>query len=449
MVDGELRRLMVFVPPRFGKTQLCSVHLPAYWLGREPDARVMAVSYSSSLATNNARQVQRLMRDDAYHAIFPKTRLAGGKEASGKGYVGRADEFEVVGSRVGGYVALGTSGSATGRGASVLILDDLVKSRAEADSQTYRDKLYDWFTGTIYNRLEKDGRCILIMTRWGTDDVASRLLGHAKANPDADQWDVLSLPALCEATNKHPEDPRDEGEPLWPEKYSKARMLAMKATMGARDWLSLYQQRPVPAGGNIIQDAWWRTWRTPELPARFERVMISADLTFDGGKKGDWCVALVVGRHQGRAYVLDMVRRQMPFTQQVAAIRGLYDRTRERWSCSEVVVEKAANGSALVDVLASQIPCIVGVPVGNASKVARAESVTPIIEAGNVWLPHEHEAGWVGDFRAEWQAFPQGAHDDIVDATAQALARMFPPRMSMAGALPMGLRKQPMGPLFR
>lgn len=437
---GDILRLMVFLPPRMGKTQLCSIHLPAYALGRNPDERVMAVSYSASLAANNARQVQRLMRDNAYASLFPRTRLAGGKESASKGYVGRADEFEVVGHR-GGYIALGTSGSATGRGSSVMILDDLVKSRAEADSQTYRDRVYDWFTGTIYNRLEKNGRCLLVMTRWHADDAASRLLAHAKANPDADQWEVLSLPAVCETGSKHPEDPRNEGEVLWPNKYSSARMASMKATMGARDWLSLYQQRPVAAGGNIVQRGWFRSYRPAELPLRFERVLISADLTFDGGKKGDWCVALVVGKHQGRAYVLDMVRRQMPFTQQVAAIRSLYERTREKWGCREVLIEKAANGFALVDVLASQIPSIVAIPVGQASKLSRAESVTPIIEAGNLWLPHEHDAGWVDHFITEWCAFPQGAHDDCVDATSQALNRMFPARASMIGAVPMGVQK--------
>ena len=211
-VAGEIKRLMIFMPPRHGKSELVSRKLPAYIFGRYPDTSIIATSYTADLAGRMNRDVQRIIDGDSYRLIFPKTVLAQNRD-----YVRNNDMFEIVGHR-GVYRAAGVGGGITGMGGNFLIVDDPHKSREEANSAAIRDRVYEWYTSTLYSRLEEIndmGGILLTCTRWHEDDLAGRLLRLADTDPLADRWHVLNLPAIAEGA-LHPDDPRADGEALWP-----------------------------------------------------------------------------------------------------------------------------------------------------------------------------------------------------------------------------------------
>jgi predicted phage terminase large subunit-like protein len=320
-----------------------------------------------------------------------------------------------------------------------LIIDDPVKDAADAMSSTIQDNQWEWYASTFRSRLAKGGRIAILATRWVFNDIIGRLIDLAGADPNSDQWRVIKLPAINE-TGPTEDDPREPGDALWPGYFPVAELEKQRAT-NSRQFEALYQCNPVPLSGNLVQDSWWREWQQAELPRKFEKVIISADLTFKGSSKGDWTVMIVMGKYQGRCYILDMVRRQVPFTGQQTALLWLYNDAMEKYGVREVIVEDAANGAAIIDQLRSKIPCLIAVRAGDASKESRAQAITPIIEAGNVLLPCPTRASWVQVFRTEWAQFPMAAHDDIVDAATYGISRLFPPRMSMLGAMPMGVAK--------
>ena len=218
-VSGEIKRLMVFMPPRNGKSELVSRRLPAFILGKDPNASIIATSYTADLASMMNRDTQRIIDDDKYAELFPKTTLFGSNVRTvAKGsYLRNSDIFEVVGHK-GVYKSAGVGGAITGMGCVYGIIDDPIKNRAEAESLTYRKALRDWYTSTFYTRLEKDARVLITLTRWHEDDLAGRLLKLAQECPDADQWTVVNFPAIAEDTRHH-DDTRNTGEPLWPDKY--------------------------------------------------------------------------------------------------------------------------------------------------------------------------------------------------------------------------------------
>jgi hypothetical protein len=226
-VAQDLRRLMVFMPPRHGKSELVSRKLPAFIFGRNPDAQIIATSYSADLAQRMNRDVQRIVDSPAYTEVFPGTALYGKniRTVAGGSYLRNSDIFEIVNHR-GTYRGAGVGGGITGMGGDYIIIDDPIKNREEANSLTYRDRLWDWYTSTLYTRQEKDAAILLTTTRWHEDDLAGRLLELARTEPGADQWEILNLPALCEDESKHPLDERDENVALWHDKYTYAELMA-------------------------------------------------------------------------------------------------------------------------------------------------------------------------------------------------------------------------------
>lgn len=243
---GECRRLMLFMPPRHGKSEVASRRLPAFLLGRNPDKNVIACSYSADLASRMNRDVQRIIDDEEYRRLFPGVRLSGKGATDAKGYIRTNDLFEVVGRR-GSYRSAGVGGGITGMGFDYGIIDDPIKNREEADSPAHREAVWEWYTSTFYTRQAPSAGILIVMTRWNTDDLAGRLLALAKEDPSADQWEVVSLPAM--ATDElHPEDPRSLGEALWASDYPVAELEKIRA-QSAYDWAALYQQDPRPEGG--------------------------------------------------------------------------------------------------------------------------------------------------------------------------------------------------------
>ena len=411
----EIKRLMVFMPPQHGKSELVSRRLPAYLLGRYPDDSVIACSYGSDLASRMNRDVQRIIDTPTYASIFPETQLSGANvrsDASGN-WMRNSDLFEIVGHR-GGYRSAGVGGGITGMGCQWGLIDDPIKNVKEAHSQTFRDSVWEWYGTTFYTRLRQGASVLLTMTRWHEDDLAGRLLNNAANDPSADQWEVLSLPALAENA-PIPGDPRIEGDPLWPTFKQPKELDAIKATLGSYLWSALYQQRPAPEGGGILKIGWFKFYT--QAPATFQQVIQSWDMTFKGKQDSAYVVGQVWGRNGSEKYLLDQVRAKLDFPATLLAVKAL---SRKWPQATAKYIEDAANGPAVMDMLKREVQGMIPVrPDGD--KEERAAAVSPSLEAGNVYLPDLSIAPWVGDLLSEVAAFPKGMYKDQVDTLTQAL----------------------------
>jgi predicted phage terminase large subunit-like protein len=409
-----IKRLMVFMPPRHGKSELVSRCLPAYLLGRDPDCSIIATSYSSSLASRMNRDVQRIMDTEAYQEVFPGTSLNSKNVvtvAQGT-WLRNASTFEVVGRR-GSYRSAGVGGGIMGMGADFGIIDDPIKNQDDAYSTVWRDKVWDWYISTLYTRLEGERACILVtLTRWHDDDLAGRLLKQMAEDPASDQWHVISLPAVCEP-NGDPRDPRDVGEALWPDKFP-LEILEKNKANGSYFWNALFQQRPAPPEGSIVQRSWVRRYR--HLPEGCDNWLQSWDLTFKETRKGSYVCGQIWCRKGADFYLVDQHRERMDFPKTLATIRKMADRYPQ---CTAVLVEDKANGPAVISSLKAEISGLIAVQV-EGSKEARLHSVSPLIEAGNVLIPDER---WADDLVDELISFPNSAFNDQVDTLSQALSR--------------------------
>lgn len=429
-------RLIVCQPPRSGKSEIVSRRFPAYALGKNPDLQIIATSYSSDLVSRFNRDVQRIIDDDIYREIFPSTTLNGRnvKTDTRASYIRTSDLFEVVGHK-GSYRSTGVGGGITGQGADILIIDDPIKDRAEANSPTIREKLWDWYTSTAYTRLSPGGGVIVMATRWHTDDLIGRLIQKMQEG-SGDDFNVITYPAIAE----HDEPHRKAGEALHPERYDLEQLNAIRQTIGPQDWSALYQQRPVPEGGAVFKIDAFKRWNSTNLPPAFDQILGSWDMTFKDSKSSDYVVGQVWGRKGVDLYLLDLFRGQWDFTKTLemfALMTAKYPRT-HRW-----LIEDKANGSAIISVLKKQIHGITPI-TPTESKLERAYAVTPLIEAGNVYIPES--ATWLANFEDELLNFPAGAHDDQVDSMTQALNFA---RQHTVSTIPESNRAALMQPRFR
>jgi predicted phage terminase large subunit-like protein len=397
---GEIRRLMIFMPPRHSKSMTVTETFPSWFIGRNPERRVIEVSYGDSLARKFGKANRNKIAEFG-EELFGITLARDNSSVT---------NWDIEGHR-GGMISVGIGGGITGQGADLLIIDDPIKNRKEADSETYREMLWAEWKDTLSTRLQPGGRVILILTRWHEDDLAGRLLKH-----EPDKWTVLSLPAVCESED----DPlgRKIGEALWPEYgFDEKWAEETKRSVGSRTWSALYQQRPSPAEGSMFKRSWWKYYRA--LPARFDEVIQSWDCAFKDNKDSDYVVGQVWGRIGANKYLIDQVRGQMDFPTTIQAIRNLSARYPSAYA---KLIEDKANGTAVIQTLRNEIPGIIAVnPDGG--KVARAASASADAEAGNIYLPAPEIAPWVHDFVEECASFPNGANDDQVDAFTQAMNR--------------------------
>jgi len=418
-VHKKIKRLMVFMPPRHGKSELGSRRTPAFIFGHYPQRRIIGTSYSDDLAAKMNRDIKRIMAEDPYRRLFPDSFLNNQKGAANKGnWINNSSEFEIV-EKGGGYRSAGVGVGITGMGCDYLIIDDPFKDSKQADSPTYREAVWDWYNTTSKTRLQAGGSILIILTRWHEDDLAGRLLEQQKSNPKADKWEVVQFEAVKDTT-ANPEDPRDFGEALWPSEFNEAFMEGVQAGMPARFWNALYQQRPSAMQGNIIDRSKVNFYGGPTgapLPEKFRATCHSWDFTFKESKDSDYVVGTVWGADKSDFYLLDRVRDRMGFTKSLQAAKDLA----RRWpNYSAILVEEKANGAAIIDVLKRELSRIVPI-IPKESKVARFEAVSPLFDAGNIWLPHPSIAPWVDEFLDELCTFPNGATDDQVDSASQAL----------------------------
>lgn len=417
VIAGTSPRLIVCAPPRSGKSEIVSVRFPAWALGRYPHLEIIACSYSAELSTTLSRQLQKTIDDELYHDVFPDTCLGKSIFVPPEGIktVRTADHFEVYGHK-GAYTSAGVGGSITGKGAHILIVDDPVKDREAANSATIRNKTWDWFTSAAYTRLAPGGGVIVMCTRWHCDDLVGRLLANMQAG-HGETYEHINYPAIAEED----EEFRKRGEPLHPTRFNLEALERIRRNVGERDWNALYQQRPVPEGGGMFKDSWIRHYRRADLPSRFDKTVISWDMTFNGSRNSDFVVGQVWGRKGGSFYLLDQFRGQWDFVQTVAQFTALSN----KWpDVSRKLVEAKANGPAVISALRKDVSGIIPV-TPKEGKEARASAISTFWEAGNVYLPDPNEAPWVArEFLPELLSFPAAPHDDQVDAMTQALNDM-------------------------
>lgn len=405
----ESPRLMLMMPPRHGKSEIVSRRFPAYAFGRFPNLSIIGTAYAADLAGRNNRDVQRIIDSDEYSRLFPDTTLNGPKSTSQGIFLRNSEIFEIV-NHNGVYRSAGVGGGITGMGGDVLIIDDPVKDRAEADSPTVRNKIYDWYTSTLYTRLAPGGGILIIMTRWHTDDLCGRLLESMKKG-EGDKWTVIEYPAIATRDEEY----RKQGEALHPERYSFKQLTKIKSAVGNRDWEALYQQRPTIDGGTVIKEEWLKFYTV--LPSKFDVLITSWDMTFKDTASSDFVVGQVWGRKGADCYLVDQVRARMSFTETIDEFIKLAQKYPK---ALRKLVEDKANGPAVIDVLKHSVQGIIPIEP-DGSKVARAYAVTPMFEAGNVYLPVPEIAPWIKEYILELTQFPVVAHDDQVDATTQAL----------------------------
>jgi predicted phage terminase large subunit-like protein len=403
ILDGKLKRLMVFMPPRHGKSQTITESFPSYFNGKNPNKRTIVVSYGDELAREFGRKNKQKI-DEFGKELFDIELDKSNHSATNYS----------IKDNIGGAFYTGIMGGITGRGADLLIIDDPIKTRQEAESETYRNRVYEEYQSSLTTRLMPNGSIIIILTRWHYDDLAGRILEKEGRVEDGGLWEVINLP--CEAEENDPLG-REIGEPLWSDfGYNQAWIEEKKIAVGSRTWFSLYQQRPSPESGDIFKRQWIKFYKS--LPNLDEQV-ISVDASFKDTKKADFCVMQCWGKKGADKYLIDQIRDRMSFTTTLNSLRSFCAKHK---NAHTKLVEDKANGTAVIDTLKREISGLIPIePMGG--KEVRANAVSPQWEAGNVYLPHPDIAPWVNDLIEEMLHFPNGKNDDQVDAMTQALAR--------------------------
>lgn len=420
IIDGEQHFYIVEMPPQHGKSLTITKNFPAYFLMNNPDKHAMVTAYSQDLQSEFSESIRR-----AFNMLSgPLYGLETGKNT--------ARTFSIADHR-GGFYATSMLGGATGMSADLLIIDDPIKNAEEAMSKTIKDKIWNEWLMTFKPRLQKGGSVIVIMTRWQADDLAGRLLKKSSF-----PWEEIKLPAIADLPpGKTDPIGRHDGDALCPELHSKEELLGNKHDMGTNKFTALYQQSPTIEGGNIFKREWARYY-VPDratmvrlglnekevniLPRHLDERVQAWDATFKSKENDDFVAGQTWARRDANLYLLPRwCHKRLSFTQTLDAIREM---SRLYPNCNAKLVEDKANGPAIIDTLRREIPGIVPVSPGADSKEARASSVSPRWEAGQVYVPHPLWLPEIEDWLEEIFGFPNMAHDDNVDSMVYAIRRL-------------------------
>lgn len=412
IAEGRCRRLMWSMPPQEGKSERTSRRFPLWLLTQNPDLRIAIVSYEMGVA----RRWGRAIRNDI--ATHPELGLTVRSDTAA------AHEWQLEG-HLGGVYSVGIGGALTSRPVDVLLIDDPLKGRKEADSEAYRQACKDFYSDTARTRLGPAAMQIIIQTRWHEDDLTGWLL----AGPSGHEWRYINIPAQAETAD----DPlgRQPGDYLISARgRTPADWEATRRDVGSRTWAALYQGAPAPAEGTLFKRQHWRWYTAPRAVRRddgtmwvhgADEVIQSWDMAFKDTKKSDFVVGQVWARFGADVYLLDQIRDRLDFPATQQAVKGLS----VKWPQAHAkLVEDKANGPAIIAQLRSAVPGLIPVTPQD-SKYARASSVAPFVESGNVYLPDPTLAPWIDDYVQEHTAFPNASHDDQVDTTSQALNRLL------------------------
>lgn len=422
LFDTEDGRLLLSMPPQEGKSQRVSRWFPLWALTQNPDLRIAIVSYEHGVA----RRWGRAIRDEI--VMHPELGLRVRDDLAAQ------HEWQLDGHDGGVYTA-GIGAALTGRPVDLLIIDDPIKDREQADSQTYRERAWSWWTDVGSTRLAPGAPVVQVATRWHEKDLAGQLL----AAEDGALWQVLNIPAQADHDPAQGQtDPlgREPGEFMVSARQRTTRQWeAIKVRSGSRTWASLFQGHPSPAEGDLFKREDWPRYEQPLWIVRDDGARLvpeagrdldvelvqSWDFTFKDTKSSDWVVGQVWLRRGVNSYLLDQMRERAGFARSCQMMRDLT----ARWPQAVAkLVEDKANGPAILNALRSTVGGLIPVePEG--SKYARAEAVTPFVEARNIWLPSAELAPWVSDLVEEAAGFPNAAHDDQVDCLTQANHRLL------------------------
>jgi predicted phage terminase large subunit-like protein len=434
VAEGKLKRLIISMPPQEGKSER-TTHYGALWmLHRNPNLRLGIVSYGDDIASQFSYKIRNdiVTFDGSEETVDLGMHLQKDSKAVSK--------FQLRYPAKGGVIAVGIGSSLTGRPIDALFIDDPVKDFRNADSMLLSEQAWQWWQSVARPRLHPDAPVVLILTRWHEADLAGRLLSKQADDERSelehfDRWTVINIPAQADFKPELGQtDPlgRQPGEFMVSARgRTLAQWKATRAATSARIWNALYQGRPSPDSGDVWKRTWWRRFSVPIWSSKdgrtyrvdeLDEMVMSWDMTFKDTRSSDFVVGQVWARRGADAYLIDQVRARLSFTDSLSAFEALV----KKWpQASAKLIEDKANGTAIIDTLRARIPGLIAINP-TESKYARANAVAPFIQSGNVHLPTGEAALFdVEALIEEAAGFPNAAHDDQVDVTSQALARLF------------------------
>jgi predicted phage terminase large subunit-like protein len=406
VANGELKRLIINMPPRHTKSEFASYLLPAWFLGKFPHKKVIQTSHTAELAVGFGRKVRNLVDSEVYNGIFPDLNLQADSKAAGRWNT----------SKGGDYFAIGVGGAVTGKGADLLIIDDPHSEQeaalAQVNPEIY-DKTYEWYTSGPRQRLQPGGAIVVVMTRWSQKDLTGQVLKSA-AQRGGEEWKVIEFPAIMPS-----------GTPLWPEFWSLEELEALKEELPNSKWQAQYQQQPTSDASAIIKREWWQMWEHDSPPA-CDFIIQSWDTAFLKSERADYSACTTwgvfykeddTGERQANIILLNAFKKRMEFPE---LKQRAYEEWQE-WEPDAMIVEAKAAGSPLIFELRQMgIPVSEFTPSKGNDKIARLNAVADLFASGRVWVPNRN---WAEELVEEVAAFPAGEHDDMVDSMTQALLR--------------------------
>ena len=408
---GDKDRAAVNIPPRHGKSQLVSIFFPAWYLGRNPNKKVMMVSHTTDLAVDFGRKVRNLISTPDYQSIFPTVKLASDSKSAGR-----------WNTSVGGeYYACGVGSALAGRGAHLLLVDDPHSEQDVINGNfSVFEKAYEWYTFGARTRLMPGGSVAIIQTRWHMDDLTGRVVKDMAHNERADQFDVIEFPAILEFED---EDGGLIEKPLWPEFFDLEALLRTKASMPVFQWNAQYQQKPTAEEASIVKREWWNEWEKDAPPA-CEYIIMSLDAAAERHNRADFTALTTWGvflNEETSAYniiLLNSIKQRIEFHELKELAMSEY----ADWEPDSFIVEKKSSGVALYQEMRRM-----GLPVseytphrGSGDKLARLNAVSDIVASRLCWVP---QTRWAEEVVEEIAGFPFMSNDDLVDSTVMALMR--------------------------
>lgn len=400
---GELKRLIINMPPRHTKSEFASFLLPSWFLGKFPEKKVIQTAHTAELSTGFGRKVRNLVSSDSYQRVF-QTKLSSDSKAAGRWNTDKG----------GDYFAIGVGGAVTGKGADLLIIDDPhSEQEAKQNNPAVFDQVYEWYTSGPRQRLQPNGAIIIVMTRWSKRDLTGQILKKSGGD-GVDEWEVIEFPAILPS-----------GTPLWPAFWSKKELEAIKAEIPVAKWEAQYQQNPTGNEGAIIKRDQWKIWESDRLPF-CDYIIQSWDTAFEKNNRADYsaCTTWGVfdhpdekGREQTNIILLDAFKQRMEFPELKKMALELY----KQWEPDTLIVEKRAAGAPLIYELRKiGVPLSEYTPSKGNDKISRVNSIADLFASGIVWCTGSRGADEVME---EMAAFPNGENDDLVDSSSQALMR--------------------------
>ena len=400
VAKGELKRLIVNMPPRHTKSEFASYLFPAWVMGRDPHTKIIQATHTAELAVGFGRKVKNLLDSEIYRDVFPEIELARDAKASGRWSTNEGGE----------YYAVGVGGALAGRGANLCIIDDPV-SEQDALSPTALDGIYEWYTSGPRQRLQPGGSIIIVMTRWSIRDLTAKVL-QKQAEGGADQWEVVGFPAIFPDTDNV----------LWPEFWSRDELEGVRASIPVAKWNAQYLQNPTAEEGAIIKREWWNVWDHDDPPV-VDYVIQSYDTAFTKSERADYSAITTWGvfypdeGDEAAIILLDAEKGRWEFPELKDAAMRLY----EEFEPDMVLIEQKASGTPLTqDLRKMGIPVSGFTPGRGADKFSRMNACAPVFESGMVYAP---DTRWAEEVIEECASFPNGEHDDLADSMTQAILR--------------------------